>query len=47
MRRVDARGRHARILAGVRAIPEGYVRSYGDLDPGAPRLVGRLLATTE
>jgi alkylated DNA nucleotide flippase Atl1 len=47
MRRVDARGRHARILAGVRAIPEGYVRSYGDLDPGAPRLVGRVLATTE
>jgi alkylated DNA nucleotide flippase Atl1 len=38
--------RAARILDGVRAIPEGYVRTYGDLDPGAPRLVGRVLATT-
>lgn len=36
--------RAARILDGVRAIPEGYVRTYGDLDPGAPRLVGRVLA---
>ncbi|MGX6447456.1 MGMT family protein, partial [Patulibacter sp. S7RM1-6] len=39
--------RAARILAAVRAIPEGYVRTYGDLDPGAPRLVGRVLATTD
>jgi methylated-DNA-protein-cysteine methyltransferase-like protein len=38
--------RAARILDGVRAIPEGYVRTYGDLDPAAPRLVGRVLATT-
>lgn len=38
--------REARILDGVRAIPEGYVRTYGDLDPGAPRLVGRVLATS-
>ncbi|WP_026911615.1 MGMT family protein [Patulibacter minatonensis] len=37
--------RESRILDGVRAIPEGYVRTYGDLDPGAPRLVGRVLAT--
>jgi methylated-DNA-protein-cysteine methyltransferase-like protein len=44
---VDAADRAARILRGVRAIPEGYVRSYGDLDPGAPRLVGRVLATTD
>jgi methylated-DNA-protein-cysteine methyltransferase-like protein len=46
-RPVDAADRTASILRGVRAIPEGYVRSYGDLDPGAPRLVGRVLATTE
>ena len=39
--------RAARILAGVRAIPEGFVRTYGDLDPGAPRLVGRILAETD
>jgi methylated-DNA-protein-cysteine methyltransferase related protein len=35
-----------RIVARVRAIPEGFVRTYGDIDPGAPRLVGRVLATT-
>lgn len=39
--------RTRRILDGVRAIPEGYVRTYGDLDPGAPRLPGRVLATTD
>lgn len=38
--------RAARILDGVRAIPEGFVRTYGDVDPAAPRLVGRVLATT-
>jgi methylated-DNA-protein-cysteine methyltransferase related protein len=31
------------ILAAVRAIPEGFVRTYGDLSPGAPRLAGRVL----
>ena len=39
--------RTARILAGVRAIPEGFVRTYGDLEPGAPRLPGRVLAATD
>jgi methylated-DNA-protein-cysteine methyltransferase related protein len=34
------------IISRVRAIPEGFVRTYGDIDPGAPRLVGRVLATT-
>ena len=38
--------RTERILARIRAIPEGFVQSYGDIDPGAPRLVGRILATT-
>jgi methylated-DNA-protein-cysteine methyltransferase-like protein len=38
--------RVARILARVREIPEGFVRTYGDIDPDAPRLVGRVLATT-
>lgn len=41
----DVRAR--RILDGVRAIPEGYVRTYGDLEPGAPRLPGRVLAETD
>jgi methylated-DNA-protein-cysteine methyltransferase-like protein len=38
--------RRARILASVRAIPAGFVRTYGDIDPAAPRQVGRVLATT-
>jgi methylated-DNA-protein-cysteine methyltransferase related protein len=39
--------RVARILARVGEIPEGFVRTYGDIDPDAPRLVGRVLATTD
>ncbi|HEY1456511.1 MAG TPA: MGMT family protein [Candidatus Dormibacteraeota bacterium] len=35
------------ILAQVRAISPGSVRSYGEIDPEAPRLVGRVLATTD
>jgi alkylated DNA nucleotide flippase Atl1 len=35
----------ARILDAVRAIPEGFVRTYGDVSPGAPRLAGRILKT--
>jgi alkylated DNA nucleotide flippase Atl1 len=34
-----------RIIARIRAIPEGFVQTYGDIDPRAPRLVGRLLAS--
>jgi methylated-DNA-protein-cysteine methyltransferase-like protein len=34
-----------RILARVRAIPEGFVQTFGDIDPRAPRLVGHVLAT--
>ena len=33
-----------RIRARVRAIPEGFVQTYGDIDPDSPRLVGRVLA---
>jgi alkylated DNA nucleotide flippase Atl1 len=39
--------RAERVIKRVRAIPEGYVRTYGDIDTGAPRLVGRILATTQ
>lgn len=28
----------------MRAIPEGFVSTYGDIDPAAPRLVGRVLS---
>ena len=33
-------------MASVRAIPEGFVRTYGDIDPRAPRLVGLVLSRT-
>ena len=35
-----------RIVERVREIPRGFVRTYADLDPAAPRLAGRVLATT-
>jgi alkylated DNA nucleotide flippase Atl1 len=38
--------RTTRVIERVRAIPEGHVRTYGDIDAGAPRLVGRILATS-
>ena len=38
--------RKDRILREIRAIPEGFVRTYGDIDPTAPRMVGQILATT-
>jgi alkylated DNA nucleotide flippase Atl1 len=40
----DPRARKDKILARVRAIPEGFVQTYGDIDPTAPRLVGQVLA---
>jgi alkylated DNA nucleotide flippase Atl1 len=36
-----------RIVERVRSIPEGYVRTYGDIDARAPRLVGHVLATCD
>jgi hypothetical protein len=38
--------RNERIISRVRAIPKGFVRTYGDIDPRAPRLVGRILSQT-
>jgi alkylated DNA nucleotide flippase Atl1 len=35
------------VLARVRAIPEGFVRAYGDISPGAPRYAGAVLHDTE
>jgi methylated-DNA-protein-cysteine methyltransferase related protein len=35
------------VLARVRAIPEGFVRTYGDISPGAPRFSGTVLSHTE
>lgn len=32
------------ILDRVRAVPPGFVRSYGDISPGAPRVAGAVLS---
>jgi methylated-DNA-protein-cysteine methyltransferase related protein len=37
----DDRTRH--ILDRVRAVPVGFVRTYGDVSPGAPRVAGAVL----
>src|SRR5262245_26418266 len=34
------------VLARLRSVPEGYVTTYGDLSPGAPRFAGAVLART-
>jgi DNA-binding HxlR family transcriptional regulator/alkylated DNA nucleotide flippase Atl1 len=44
--RESRESRLARILERVRAIPRGSVRTYSEIDPEAPRVVGRVLATT-
>jgi alkylated DNA nucleotide flippase Atl1 len=31
-------------LERIRAIPAGFVRTYGDVSPGAPRLAGAVLS---
>jgi methylated-DNA-protein-cysteine methyltransferase-like protein len=31
------------VLARIRSIPEGFVRAYGDVSPGAPRFAGAVL----
>jgi alkylated DNA nucleotide flippase Atl1 len=36
-------GRRERVLVRARAIPPGFVRTYGDLSPGAPRFAGAVL----
>jgi methylated-DNA-protein-cysteine methyltransferase-like protein len=37
--------RTERVVRRIRAIPTGFVRTYGDIDPRAPRFVGFVLAT--
>ncbi len=39
--------RVARILARVRSTPPGFVRTYGDVAPGAPRIAGAVLYECE
>ncbi len=35
------------ILRRARAVPAGFVASYGDLSPGAPRAAGRALSNCD
>jgi len=35
------------VLARVRAVPAGFVRTYGDCSPGAPRFAGAVLASCD
>ena len=39
--------REEEILARIRAIPKGFVSTYADIDPRAPRMVGRVLSITD
>ena len=36
--------RRQAVLARIRATPPGFVRTYGDVSPGAPRFTGTVLA---
>jgi methylated-DNA-protein-cysteine methyltransferase-like protein len=38
-----SRTREFEVLERVRGIPEGFVRTYGDVSPGAPRYAGTVL----
>ena len=33
-----------RVIARIREIPPGFVRTYGDCSPGAPRVAGAVLS---
>jgi alkylated DNA nucleotide flippase Atl1 len=44
--RPAAEQRMRTIVERIKRIPPGSVRAYSDIDPEAPRLVGRVLATT-
>jgi methylated-DNA-protein-cysteine methyltransferase-like protein len=35
--------RELEVLSRVREIPEGFVRTYGDVSPGSPRFAGAVL----
>jgi methylated-DNA-protein-cysteine methyltransferase related protein len=39
--------RAERVLARIRDTPEGFVRAYGDVSPGAPRFAGTVLSRCE
>ena len=40
-------GREQQILERIKAIPPGFVRTYGDVSPGAPRVAGAVLSACD
>ena len=42
----DVTDRERFVLDRIRSVPEGYVTTYGDVSPGAPRFAGAVLAAT-
>jgi alkylated DNA nucleotide flippase Atl1 len=40
-------GRLLEVLERVHAIPAGFVRTYGDVSPGAPRFAGLVLSQVD
>jgi len=42
-----ATDRERQILTRIRATPPGFVRTYGDVSPGAPRVAGAVLSACE
>jgi alkylated DNA nucleotide flippase Atl1 len=41
--RGNEESRELEVLSRVREIPTGFVRTYGDVSPGAPRFAGAVL----
>ena len=35
------------VLARIRSVPEGFVTTYGDVSPGAPRVAGAILSRSD
>ena len=43
MSAADTESRELEVLSRVREIPTGFVQTYGDVSPGAPRFAGAVL----
>ena len=44
---MTAGARRETVLRRIREIPEGFVRAYGDVSPGAPRYAGTVLSASD
>jgi methylated-DNA-protein-cysteine methyltransferase-like protein len=43
----DLSSRERQVLERIRRVPEGFVTTYGDLCPEAPRFAGQVLSQTD